>query len=288
MLKQQKIDKKCIEYIIGSHNNKFLEHIIERDLFDPCDFHVDFDEMNKSQNLKAVFLLYEKDPNLIILWCASFSQTQEIIFNEKLNLSMITADRDTILHFAASANKFEICEFVLSKGLMGVNTINNNGNTPLHNAAIYNSKEAAEILLRYGAKVNAKAEYDETPLHVAAKNDSKEIAELLISHGAKINAKDAFEKTAVSIAAENNSKEVLELLLSHGADINSKDDVKLTPLHLAALNDYKEIVETLLQHGADINAKDNSGKTALELAEEYECNCAYDVLLSYNKRKEEK
>ncbi|EAX83071.1 ankyrin repeat protein, putative [Trichomonas vaginalis G3] len=63
---------------------------------------------------------------------------------------------------------------------------NNNGQTVLHKAACYNSKETAELLISHGININEKNNYGETALHITAENNSKEIAELLISHGAQI------------------------------------------------------------------------------------------------------
>ena len=81
------------------------------------------------------------------------------------------------------------------------------GQTPLHVAAQFNSKEMGELLISKGADVNQKTVNDreekeptnipdlakshyKTPLHFAAKYNSKEMVELLISKGADINVKD--------------------------------------------------------------------------------------------------
>ncbi|EAX97555.1 hypothetical protein TVAG_006860 [Trichomonas vaginalis G3] len=81
-LKYNKIDSGCFRYIVGSHNNKFLEFIFERDLFE--EEFLDINVIIESQNLKAVFLLYKKDKRLIMPWRAAFPQTFDIIKNELL------------------------------------------------------------------------------------------------------------------------------------------------------------------------------------------------------------
>ena len=83
------------------------------------------------------------------------------------------------------------------------------------------------------------------------------MAELLVNYGANVNAKDESEKTPIFYAIENIDAKVTKLL--NGADI--KDSPEL--LSTAVKKGCKEIVEILLQHDADINASDKYGRTAL-------------------------
>ena len=80
-LKHHPIDAYCLNNAIGSHNNTFLKYILDHDLIDAFEF--DFQAVLESQNLKAVFLLFEKDKNLIFPWCAAFPQTYDILKNNK-------------------------------------------------------------------------------------------------------------------------------------------------------------------------------------------------------------
>ena len=90
---------------------------------------------------------------------------------------------------------------------------NKNNKTPLHWAAINNSKEMVQLLLLKRSDINAKDigypkiiilffikimeiewrkldEKNKTPLHYAIENKSKEIFDLLIAKRADINIKD--------------------------------------------------------------------------------------------------
>ena len=60
----------------------------------------------------------------------------------------------------------------------------------LHDAARKNAYEAAEVLLRQGAEVNAKDNRGLTPLHRAAWKDASATAKVLLKQGADIHAKD--------------------------------------------------------------------------------------------------
>jgi peptidoglycan/LPS O-acetylase OafA/YrhL len=59
---------------------------------------------------------------------------------------------------------------------------------PLHRAALSNRAEAAELLIRRGADVNAVAIDGGTPLHAAAFVGNEEVVATLVEHGANVNA----------------------------------------------------------------------------------------------------
>lgn len=61
------------------------------------------------------------------------------------------------------------------------------------------SYDIIEILVSYGAEVNAKDQYGYTPLHMAALNELSQCVEVLIFHGADVTAKSKFGMTALGI-----------------------------------------------------------------------------------------
>ena len=65
-----------------------------------------------------------------------------------------------------------------------VNALGDEGETPLHQAAIGGHKEVAELLIAKGADLDAKS-YGETPLDLAIRLGQTETAALLRKHGAK-------------------------------------------------------------------------------------------------------
>ena len=60
----------------------------------------------------------------------------------------------------------------------------NDGRTPLYNAAEGNSLDVARQLIDSGADIEAKDNDGWKPLHEAAANNSLGVARLLIEHGA--------------------------------------------------------------------------------------------------------
>jgi cytohesin len=68
------------------------------------------------------------------------------------------------------------------------------------------------MLLEAGADPNARQESGFVPLHDAAANGNAALVELLLKHGARADAKTDDGKTAGEMAAERGHKELAERL----------------------------------------------------------------------------
>lgn len=125
------------------------------------------------------------------------------------------------------------------------------GQTALHIAAGRNCTKVMRILLDHGAQVNARDFMDATPLHEAAAYGSLEAAALLLKSGAAVDAKQSDGQTALFWAATvSGSVKVARLLLDHGADVNARDYSEMTPLTWAKnMENRKEIVALLKKYG---------------------------------------
>lgn len=116
-----------------------------------------------------------------------------------------------------------------------IDSVDEDGYTPLHRAAYSNNVDIAKILIKYGANVNAQTEFKWTPLHSAVKWSNAEVA---------------------------------ALLLQHGADVNALSEGQQTPLHIAATvsNCRNTAMTLLLDPNCNSNALNNSNETAAEIA----------------------
>ena len=141
-----------------------------------------------------------------------------------------------------------------------VNAKNDDGVTPLIQAAYRGHKEIAELLIKKGANVNAKDHNGETPLDVA----EGETADLLRKHGGKTSAWLKADES-IHIAVEAGHIEAVKKHLVAGTDVNVKTiSSEFTPLDSAAYFGQTEIGELLIAEGADVNAKDHNGETPLD------------------------
>ena len=79
-----------------------------------------------------------------------------------------------------------------------------------------------------------------------------EAAKLLIKKGANINAKDEMGNTPLIMAIEEGwaGTHWVELLLENGADVNLPDDDGDSPLDLAKYRNREDIVAVFLGYGA--------------------------------------
>ncbi len=124
-----------------------------------------------------------------------------------------------------------------------------------------------------GAHVNAYAKVIEqsnvTPLMLAASSPevSVEIGRILIKKGAKVDAKDLLGWTPLIYASYYGRTAFAALLIEKGADLNVKSNAGWTPLMYAALSGHIDVAKLLIEKGADVNATTPGGGTALTIAE---------------------
>lgn len=94
------------------------------------------------------------------------------------------------------------------------------GSTPLHCATWKGHLPVVELLLSFGADVNAENSNDHwgtTPLHAAAHANQRAIAAVLIAHGANIHALNLNGRTPLAETEFHKAKPVATLLIQHGA-----------------------------------------------------------------------
>lgn len=88
----------------------------------------------------------------------------------------------------------------------------------------------------------------QTPLHLACLSQSIETVELLIKYGANVNAIYRDGRTALHAAIVKQSRclDCCNALLKAGANVNKADNYGYTPLHIAALNEFSNCVYTFI------------------------------------------
>lgn len=208
----------------------------------------------------------------------------------------------TPLHWAVDPWKEEEALLILSKGVLDINTKNQDGQTALHLVATQDQPEAARTLLDFGADVNAADDQGFTPIHVAARYKTKKVMAVLLEAEPNLEARDITGETAIYIATRKNAAVLVAMLLDAGAqmapletgttlihfttrlrrkailrmflerspmpDVNAAEPDGTTALHIAASQDQHMAAYILLKNGANPNAQDEVGRTPLHLAVE--------------------
>lgn len=123
----------------------------------------------------------------------------------------------TSLHVAAELKDYlgMVDLMVANGGLCTV--VNQNGETPLHQAAFIGNEEALEIMLEAGADLLGRDELGQTPLHHAmkGKNPAK-VSRLLMQWGAKLNVRDKQGISPLRIAMNRELDDLARHLRSMG------------------------------------------------------------------------
>jgi ankyrin repeat protein len=132
---------------------------------------------------------------------------------------------------------------------------------PIITAVEHEDAEAVKaILLADPAQVHATfraTNYGpDTALHAAASRGLIAIGELLVQYGADVNARGDREFTPLHEAANNGHVEFVELLLCHGANVDADNNFHIRPLHLCTPGRDRrcpEVARLLLKHGAQVD-----------------------------------
>jgi ankyrin repeat protein/L-ascorbate metabolism protein UlaG (beta-lactamase superfamily) len=147
-----------------------------------------------------------------------------------------------------------------------VNARSEDGDVPLHTAALAGSMDAALYLIGRGADIEARNSSDQSPLLYAAYAGNAELVDTLIARGARFDYRDARGNSPLHFAARGGHMAVVGLLASKGARIDEKGNQGRTPLFLAAMNGRTEIVKFLLARGALPGTKADDGQTPMTIA----------------------
>lgn len=155
------------------------------------------------------------------------------------------------------------------------NVFDEKGFTPLHYTTFPRAPGNLSMacLLQYRANPRLRADDYQTPLHLAATDGNLEGIEMLLNWGANVDALDSTGGSPLSNAiTKKGDMHAAGLLIHYGANVNLRKGLfRRTVLHdLANLVDprsfmarHKECLASfLIKSGADVQAKDVRGRTA--------------------------
>lgn len=152
----------------------------------------------------------------------------------------------TLLQAAAGSNHPEIIRYLVAEGA-DVNTPDAMGDTPMHEAAYYGNTEAIDCLFKLKAGLEKRNNEGQTPLHRASMYDrNNPTCACLMQLGANIHARDNDGKMAVHYAAENKNSIFLGYLYHRGANLKAPDKAGLLPRECTTDVDTQACIDHLL------------------------------------------
>jgi ankyrin repeat protein len=124
--------------------------------------------------------------------------------------------------------------------------------TALHAAAEKNNTEAAQLLLKYGANVNAADQFGRTPLFASLDEVvGPDVAKILILHSANVNAR-SYDSSPIDSARIYGRPDLEQLLKDAGAE-----DIKPRNLHTSESLIFNKLMYDPVSKGLDRNADGN-------------------------------
>ena len=150
---------------------------------------------------------------------------------------------------AARKGSISSCRQLLAAG-SDVEERDEDGWTPLLNAAYFGHTEVCELLLEKGkANIEEMEPLGNTALNIAAdKGDASTVA-LLLSKGGRVDTRTKNSFTPLLAAAQEGHTEVCETLFEKGSDLEESSPItQMTALHYAAINGDESLLQLLVKY----------------------------------------
>jgi len=170
------------------------------------------------------------------------------------------------MHLASAQGLDEILTLLISEFAVKVNSVDNNGCTPLAYAVKEGRRDTVALLLKHRANPNTADHQGRAPIHWAAAKGTgtrNELVQVLVAHGADPNLPEANDQgmRPLHIAAWQGLPTAAATLIKSGANAGLADLSSQTPLHYAVTYEHRNVIASLHQGGASADQADFMGQT---------------------------
>ncbi|XP_065164200.1 putative ankyrin repeat protein RF_0381 [Atheta coriaria] len=190
----------------------------------------------------------------IYKWYAKIlNQTSILLKSPDYDVTRLDTHGQTVLHYAVRFGSKEMVDFLLMTFTeINVNQSDSSWNIPLHISCIRGDIDLVQLLIKKGANINAANTNRETPLHYAAQHGHLHVVQLLIDKGANLNNFDMEDRSPLSLAIDNIHEDVAEVLIHKGTRLNHEECLGYTVLYKAVWNNLLRTSRNLLKSGSKI------------------------------------
>ena len=188
----------------------------------------------------------------------SLEKVRTLLEEKKADPNYADGRRRTALHHACTEQKnlnIDIIKLLLKHGA-NTNVLTLGGReTPLHGICgsqwITGTPEMVEVLLEYGANIDAQSVEGRTPLIFACLNTNIELLDCLLKNKANPSLKDNKGKSALSYIVEEYSfakaMQFGSTLINYGASVNGSEVEKNTTFYILNMYEFlknKEVISS--------------------------------------------
>lgn len=177
----------------------------------------------------------------------------------KISPNSVNQQGQSPLHLGVKQNNLKLLRLLLDSGA-DVNQLNSMGLSPLFLAIETGHLETCKLFIQAGSKTSGDR-YNPSALEYALRFKQMEIADYLVKHTQALKEKKPYD--LLFSAVNRGNLEALKWLASQGLDLQSRGPGGETLLMEAPLLGGPDIVTYLVESGLDLNAKDNTGRTVL-------------------------
>ncbi|XP_067685591.1 putative ankyrin repeat protein RF_0381 [Haliotis asinina] len=206
----------------------------------------------------------------------------DVLVNAGCDVSLVDANRNTILHLACLGGNVDIVKYVLVEISDNINCNGQYGWTPVMIAAERGYRDMFDFLVGKDADLSVVGDDGNTILHMACLGGDVELVQdVLIETQTDINVRGHEGVTPVMIAASTGNQILFDLLVSKGADVIIVDDYGNNILHMACHGGCDAmVIDILLQKQFTINSTGQKGMTPIMFASRAGHEAVFDVLKS--------
>ncbi|XP_048242365.1 ankyrin repeat domain-containing protein 17-like [Haliotis rufescens] len=222
----------------------------------------------------------------------------DFLVSKGCDLSVVDGNGDNILHVTCLGGNVDICKYLLSKDIVGIESrgqynrtpvmtaanmchrelfdflvskgcdlsvVDGNGNNILYVTCLGGNVDICKYLLsKYIVGIESRGQYNRTPVMTAASKGHRELFDFLVSKGCDLSVVDGKRDNILHVTCLGGNVDICEYLLSKDiVGIESRGQYNRTPVMTAANMCHRELFDFLVSKGCDLSVVDGNGNNIL-------------------------